>query len=307
MNSNPDRLGDTPGKRPDSRAVETTSGPALRAVFAKQEAAHKYSYGHLLVLAGGPGKGGAARLAARAALRVGAGLVTLAPPQSAMAENAAQLNAVMLCAMPDAYALRGLLQDKRLNALILGPGIGLQRARELVPAALSARRATVLDADALSTFAEAPDQLLSQLHGECVLTPHAGEFARLFPDLVPDLAQAGAAGPEAAENAARAASRRAGCTVLLKGAQTVIAAPSGEVTLNRATGADAAPWLATAGTGDVLSGLIGGLLARGTPPYQAACAGAWLHAEAARSFGPGLISEDLPDQIPKVFRALGLS
>lgn len=275
---------------------------ALRALLTKRADAHKYSYGHALVLSGGTGRGGAARLAARAALRVGAGLVTVLSPQSAMAENAAQLNAVMLKVLPDSYALRGLLQDKRLNALLLGPGLGLPRAREMVPAALWAKRATVLDADALSAFAEEPRQLLTALHGRVVLTPHMGEFARLFPDL----AEAAEAHLLTRLEATRQAADRAGCTVLLKGPETAIAAPSGDTALHLAVGAMAAPWLATAGSGDVLGGIIAGLLARGVAPFEAACAACWLHAAAARAFGPGLIAEDLPDLLPGVFRDLGL-
>ena len=135
----------------------------MRAALRKTVEAHKYGHGHALVLAGGVGHGGAARLAARAALRVGAGLVTLLPPQAAIPENAAQLTAVMLAALPDGYSLRGKLQDRRLNALLLGPGLGLPRAQEMVPAALWAKRATVLDADALSAFAADPGQLFAQL------------------------------------------------------------------------------------------------------------------------------------------------
>ena len=275
---------------------------ALRALLAKREDAHKYSYGHALVLSGGAGRTGAARLAARAALRVGAGLVTVLSPQSAMAENAAQLTSVMLQVLPDSYSLRGLMQDKRLNALLLGPGLGVPRARDMVPAALWAKRATVLDADALTAFAEEPRQLLSALHPGVVLTPHMGEFARLFPDLADPLR----AGTLPALAAAQQAAERAGCTVLLKGAETAIAAPEGAAAVHSATGAEAAPWLATAGSGDVLAGLIAGLLARGAAPFEAACAASWLHAAAARAFGPGLIAEDLPEQIPAVLRSIGL-
>lgn len=283
------------------RPIELTE--TLRAALMKPEAAHKYSHGHVLVLAGGAGHGGAARLAARAALRVGAGLVTLAAPQVAHAEHAAQLTAIMLRTLPDAYSLRGLLADQRLSALCLGPGLGLARAQEMVPAALWGRRPTVLDADALSSYAEDPQLLFNSLHPQTVMTPHPGEFARLFPDLADGLAEAPLEHRIAATAAAAA---RAGAIVLLKGAQTVIAAPGGETALHDATGPRAAPWLATAGAGDVLAGLIAGLMARGMAPFEAAGAGAWLHVEAARSFGPGLIAEDLPEELPKVFRALRL-
>ncbi|MBW0157294.1 NAD(P)H-hydrate dehydratase [Sedimentimonas flavescens] len=288
---------------PQDPAPDSVQLVARPAVFlGKSAQRHKYGHGHALVLSGGAGKGGAARLAARAALRVGTGLVTIAAPQPAIAEHAAQLNAIMLTALPDGYSLRGLLQDARLNALCLGPGLGQSRAQDLVPAALWGRRATVLDADALSAFAEDPPLLFGQLHDKVVLTPHMGEFRRLFPDLVERLHAPAYSKIEAA----RTAAARAGCVVLLKGPDTVIADPSGRAALHAATGANAAPWLATAGSGDVLAGIIAGLMARGFAPFEAAASGAWLHAAAARAFGPGLIAEDLPEMLPQVFRDLGL-
>lgn len=274
----------------------------LRDALMKHEGAHKYHYGHAIVLAGGYGRGGAARLGARAALRVGAGLVSLLCPQVSLVENASQMTGVMVGVLADSFSLRGMLQDDRVNALLLGPGLGLPRARDMVPAALSGHRATVLDADALTAFEEDPDLLFRQLHPACVLTPHAGEFARLFPDL--DLGAEDAATRAAS---VRSAAARAGCTVLLKGAQTMIASPAvggADFAVHSALGARAAPWLATAGAGDVLAGLIVGLLARGFSPQAAAELGVWLHVEAARSFGPGLIAEDLPDALPSVFRAI---
>ena len=280
---------------------------ALVARLAKAEAQHKYDHGHVVVLAGGPGRGGAGRLAARAALRVGAGLVTLGCPPEALAENAAQLTAVMLRPVADAAALRDALQDARLNALCLGPGLGLgEPTRDLVAAALAARRATVLDADALTAFASAPVALFAALHDRAVLTPHGGEFARLFPDLADGLRAEGADPLPARRRAVAAAAARAGATVLLKGAVTLIAGPAGGTAEVHLTGADAAPWLATAGAGDVLAGLIAGLLARGFAPLDAALCGAWLHGAAGRQVGPGLIAEDLPEAIPAVFWGLGL-
>jgi ADP-dependent NAD(P)H-hydrate dehydratase / NAD(P)H-hydrate epimerase len=269
---------------------------------------HKYDYGHALVLAGGPGRGGAARLAARGALRVGAGLVTLGCPPAAMAENAAQLNAIMVREVTDAGALQAVLADERLNALCLGPGLGRDdTARALVAAALAARRACVLDADGLAAFGVAPDRLFALLHDAVVLTPHGGEFARLFPDISEKLAAPAERGPAYSKvDAARAAAARAGCVVLLKGADTVIAAPDGRCRINAAVYERAAPWLATAGSGDVLAGFIAGLLARGFAPMQAAQTGAWLHVECARAFGPGLIAEDLPEALPGVLRDLGV-
>jgi ADP-dependent NAD(P)H-hydrate dehydratase / NAD(P)H-hydrate epimerase len=272
-------------------SVRLVGAPATGALD-KGPAAHKYGHGHALVLSGGVGRGGAARLAARAALRIGAGLVTLACPPAALIENAARLDAIMLRAVKDAAGLGEILMDPRITALCLGPGLGLGRARDLVPAALAARRATVLDADALTAFSEAPEALFAALHPACLLTPHAGEFARLFPDL--DLADP--------VRAMRAAADRAGCAVLLKGRTTLIAAPDGSVALHAAAYGRGAPWLATAGAGDVLAGFAAGLMARGWAPQTAAAMAAWLHVEAARAFGPGLIAEDLPEALPIILR-----
>lgn len=273
-----------------------------RALLAKSGAAHKYDHGHALILGGGVGRGGAARLAARAALRVGAGLVTLAVPSAALIENAARLDAVMLRRLDAPEALGALLQDRRFTALALGPALGLDaRARALTLAALGSGRAVALDADALSCFAQNPAALLDACAGRpAVLTPHDGEFARLFPDLAARLAarEAGFGRLEAA----RAAAARAQAVVLLKGRATVIAAPDGRARLHAACYARAAPWLATAGAGDVLTGLIAGLLARGAPPLDAAETACWLHVEAARAFGPGLIAEDLPEALPAALR-----
>jgi hydroxyethylthiazole kinase-like uncharacterized protein yjeF len=267
---------------------------------------HKFSHGHALILTGGSGKTGAARLSARAALRIGAGLVTLGVPPSAQQEVACQITALMLQRVADAEALTEVLKDSRLNALCLGPGMGLDRARDLVPAALAAKRATVLDADALSAFWDAPEELFSMLHENCVLTPHGGEFARLFPDIAEKLNAPAIKGPAYSKvDATREAAARAGCVVLFKGADTVIAAPNGRCSVNAAHYDRAAPWLATAGSGDVLAGFITGLLARGFAPMQAAESAAWLHVDCALEFGPGLIAEDLPEQIPAVFRKLG--
>jgi len=288
-------------------APEIRPGPAFVAALRKAETAHKYAHGHALILAGGPGEGGAARLSARGALRIGAGLVTVACPLAALQENAARLDTVMLRPLHDAAALARLLDDQRFNALCLGPGMGLDRARAMVPVACRSGRMVVLDADALSTFGSNPAQLFALCHDRCVLTPHGGEFARLFPDLAAAMRHPAddprVIGPL---EAVREAARRSGSVVLFKGAETVIAAPDGRIAVNRATGEAAAPWLATAGSGDVLSGFITGLLSRGFVPFDAACTAAWLHAEAARRFGPGLIAEDLPEALPNVFRALGV-
>ncbi len=299
----------------DARAVvETvTRDTVLSLPLGKGAAgpgAHKYGHGHALVLSGGAGRSGAARMAARGALRIGAGLVTLGVPGAAQLEVAMQVTAVMLRRVEDAESLRALLGDARLNALCLGPGLGLERARLLLPAALGpdvAPRPTLLDADALTAFEDAPDRLFERLHEACVLTPHGGEFSRLFPDMADRLSAVAATGPAFSRvDAAREAAARAGCVMVLKGADTVIAAPDGRCVLHAASYTRAAPWLATAGAGDVLAGMLTGLMARGVAPFDAARAAVWLHVEAARCFGSGLIAEDLPEALPGVLRDLGL-
>ncbi|MEZ5754384.1 MAG: NAD(P)H-hydrate dehydratase [Paracoccaceae bacterium] len=277
---------------------------------------HKFTHGHALILSGPSGHGGAARLAARGALRVGAGLVTVGCPGGALVENAARLDAVMLRVVEDGAALRAVLADARTRVVCLGPGLGTgEREAGLVRVALGeatgvvrAERTpyVVLDADAL-TILSRDMGLFGALHGACVLTPHGGEFARLFPDLAARLEAPAVAGPAYSKvDATREAAVRAGCVVLFKGADTVIAAPDGRCAVNAAVYERAAPWLATAGSGDVLAGFIAGLMARGFSAFDAACTGAWLHVECAREFGPGLIAEDLPEMLPAVFRRLGV-
>ena len=271
---------------------------------------HKYDHGHALILSGGPGKTGAARLAAQGALRIGAGVATIGVPPAAQMEVAGHITALMLRRVEDGEALAEVLEDKRINALCLGPGMGVERARKLVAVAVRSSapyRAVVLDADALTAFEGEPEALFEMLHENCVLTPHGGEFVRLFPDIAEKLNAVPTKGPAYSKvDATREAAKRAGCTVLYKGPDTVIAHPDGRCSINSAHYERAAPWLATAGSGDVLAGFITGLLARGFGPMQAAETGAWLHVECARSFGPGLIAEDLPEELPNVFRALGL-
>jgi NAD(P)H-hydrate epimerase len=250
---------------------------------------HKYARGHAVVVSGGPINTGAARLAATAALRIGAGLVTIASPKAALPVHAAHLTAVMLAEADTPRALGRLLEDRRKNAVCIGPAAGISeftRGRVLV--ALESGAAVVLDADALTAFAGDAETLFAATRGKrCVLTPHDGEFARLFADLAKQDA--------AKHEHARLAAERAGCVVLLKGADTVIAEPGVRVAIN----VNAPPSLATAGSGDVLAGMITGLLAQGMAPFDAACAGAWLHGEAARRHtGPGLVAEDLALLIP---------
>lgn len=280
-----------------------------KSFFHRIPQTHKYDYGHALILSGPAHFTGASRLAARGALRIGAGLVTIGAEAAALPEHAAQLTSIMLTELPDADALREKLQDKRINALCLGPGLGVdERGRGLVEAALGGVKPhpTVLDADAITILAQNPD-LFKMLHKNCVLTPHGGEFARLFPDIAEKLAAPATTGPAYSKvDATRAAAKRAGCVVLYKGADTVIADPQGRAAINSAHYDRSAPWLATAGSGDVLAGFITGLMARGFAPMQAAETAAWLHVECALKFGPGLIAEDIPEQLPAVFRDLGL-
>ena len=273
---------------------------------------HKFSHGHALILSGGPAQTGAARLAARGALRIGAGVVTLGVPPSAQMEVAGQVTAVMVRRIADAVVLGEVLKDERINALCLGPALGLG-AREAALVACALEKGTqgrapsvVLDADALTLLA-ADTSLFANLHENCVLTPHAGEFARLFPDIAEKLNAPATSGPAYSKvDATRDAALRAGCTVLFKGSDTVIAGPDGRCSINSSAYERAAPWLATAGAGDVLAGFITGLLARGFGPHMAAEAGAYLHTECALEFGAGLIAEDLPEQLPAVFRRLGV-
>lgn len=256
---------------------------------------HKYSRGHAVVVSGGPSSTGAARLAARGALRAGAGLVTVASPPNAVAINAAQLTAIMLKPFAGADSLTRLLEDKRMNACLIGPGCGIgPSTRENVLAALLSGASMVLDADALTSFMEIPRDLFVAIKGyfagPTVLTPHEGEFRRIFPNNV--------AGGRLAR--ARAAAVESGAVVVLKGPDTVVAAPDGRATVNT----NAGPELATAGSGDVLGGVILGLLAQGVPAFEAASMGVWLHGEAGRCYGIGLVSEDLPEMLPSVYRDL---
>ncbi len=269
--------------------------PRLWSLPPLEVEGHKYRRGHAVVVSGPGTRTGAARLAARGALRVGAGLVTLASPTDALAVNAAHLTAIMLLPMEGAEGLGTILADRRRNAIVLGPGLGIGPATvDLVGAALAARAATVLDADALTSFADAPEKLFAMMRqrGKAVVcTPHEGEFARLLPSL---------ADRDSKVDRAREAAHDSGAVFVLKGPDTVVAAPDG-----RAAIADnAPPTLATAGSGDVLAGMVGGLLAQGMPAFEAAAAAVWLHGAAARTVGRGLIAEDLPEALPRVFAEL---
>jgi hydroxyethylthiazole kinase-like uncharacterized protein yjeF len=260
---------------------------------------HKYDRGHAVVISGPSWSTGAARLAARGALRAGAGLVTIASPREALAVNAANNLAIMVRPVDGTAELARFLADPRLNALAIGPGLGVSAVTcDLVLAALSGERAVVLDADAITSFAKSPQRLAAALKARSekatILTPHEGEFSRYFHILDVDTK----AGSKLER--ARHAAALVGAVVLLKGPDTVVAAPDGRASI----AANAPAFLATAGAGDVLTGITAGLLAQGMPAFEAGCAAVWLHGEAACAFGLGLIAEDLPEQLPSVYRAL---
>jgi ADP-dependent NAD(P)H-hydrate dehydratase / NAD(P)H-hydrate epimerase len=264
-----------------------------------QIASHKYARGHVLAVSGDVAATGAVRMAARAALRAGAGLVTLASPRDALIVNAAALTAVMVRPVDTVIEFGEQLSDKRFNTVVIGPGAGVgQRTVDFVHTALAAQRHVVLDADALTSFASAPDRLFGSIKAvsepQVVLTPHEGEFPRLFSDMSNKYP-----GRSKLERV-RAAAERCGAVVLLKGADTTVAAPDGRAMI----ASNAPPWLATAGAGDVLSGIIAGLLAQGVPAFEAAGIGVWMHGEAAREAGPGLIAEDLSETLPAVTRRI---
>lgn len=255
---------------------------------------HKYSRGHAVVFSGPSSATGAARLAAGAALRAGAGLVTVASPPSAVLVNAAHLTAVMLRSVSGPDGTAELLSDVRLNSVLIGPGFGVgQRCRQTVEAILSADCAVVLDADALTSFSEDPATLFGMIErrgARVVLTPHAGEFARLFPDLA----------HQDRLSAARQAAERSHAVLVYKGADTIIAAPDGRAAINT----NATSWLATAGSGDVLAGIVAALQAQKMHAFEAAAMGVWLHSEAGKVAGPGLIAEDLAPALKPVIARL---
>ncbi|NDA47496.1 MAG: NAD(P)H-hydrate dehydratase [Alphaproteobacteria bacterium] len=293
-----EQIGIAPQVMSEIRIDHFANEPSLWASVFPQPAptGHKYHRGHVLVLSGNMISTGAARLAARGALRCGAGLVTLASPSDALAVNAAHLSAIMLRSCDGPRDLKELLQDQRKNAFVIGPGLGTGHlTRVLVETALRDRttsRALVLDADALTCFADTAEELATWIKayaGPVVLTPHEGEFARLFPD-------SEGSRLERARNAAK----RMGAVILLKGADTIVANPDGRASI----AANAPAFLATAGAGDVLCGFIAALLAQAMPAFEAASAAVWLHSECASAFGPGLIAEDLPEILPEILHDL---
>jgi hydroxyethylthiazole kinase-like uncharacterized protein yjeF len=266
-----------------------TTAIAAPRISPTTATAHKFTRGHVLVAGGGPESTGAARLAARAALRAGAGYVTLLSPKAAVATNAAHLTGIVLRDAGTPAAIAQALGDRNAHALVIGPALGREDGREKVLAALSTGKPVVLDADVFSLFAADSSALFAATGGPAVLTPHDGEFLRLFGQL-----------PGSKIDRARIAAQQAGAVVVLKGADTVVAAPDGRVAVN----GHARPTLATAGSGDVLSGIVAAMLARGLPAFDAACAAVWLHGDAGLRGGEGLIAEDLPELLPQVLRAL---
>ena len=252
------------------------------------ESGNKYSRGHALISGGYP-MTGAARMAARAAARAGAGLTTIAVPEMALPIYAAALTSIMVKPIVAPEDFDRLLTDRRFSAFLIGPGAGVgEQTRARALAMLGTGRPTLLDADAITVFQEDGPALFRAIVGSCVLTPHDGEFRRLFDPSDDKLTRT------------RAAARRSGAVIVLKGSDTVIAAPDGRAIIN----ANAPPTLATAGSGDVLSGIVLGLLTQGMEPFLAAAAAVWLHGAAAVAFGPGLIAEDLPEQLPGILRHL---
>lgn len=250
---------------------------------------NKYDRGHVLVRGGDWTMTGATKLAATAALRIGAGLVSVACTRRSLPIYAASFTAVMTKLAPSPVMVTRLLEDPRITATLIGPGAGMGRhTRICVQAILAARKPAVLDADALTVFAAAPAQLFKAIVAPCILTPHEGEFARLF-----------GAVTHRTQDALRAA-QASRAVVVLKGQHTVIAAPDGRVSVNE----ESTPFLATAGTGDVLAGMCVGLLAQGMPAFEAACAAVWLHAQTARRLGAGLVAEDITPALPAVLQEL---
>jgi hydroxyethylthiazole kinase-like uncharacterized protein yjeF len=250
---------------------------------------HKHARGRLGVVSGKATQTGAARLAARAGLRIGAGVVRILCPPDAAAVIAPSIEAIMLTPFASDEALAATAQG--MDAVVVGPAAGVNDATSAnVRALAETGAALIVDADGLTVFEAWPEELFGLLDRDDVLTPHEGEFKRLFPGLL----------DKGRETAALEAARRAGAVVVLKGPETVIAAPDGRLGLNN----NGVPWLATAGSGDVLAGMIGGLIAQRMDSFDAARAAVWMHAEAARAFGPGLIAEDLPEGLPAVLTGL---
>ncbi|WP_214472534.1 NAD(P)H-hydrate dehydratase [Mesorhizobium sp. dw_380] len=300
-------IGDDIIARLQLQTFENTPAHWLRDFPVPAVDAHKYKRGHAGVFSGGPSATGAARLSALAAARSGAGAVTVLSPGNAMQVNAAHLTSIMLRKTDDVSDIEEFVAERRPSVFVLGPGFGVgEKTRTFGLTLLASGQSQdaaapvdglVFDADAITSFRQAPDVLFEAARRQnapaLVMTPHEGEFARLFPDIAGDNASSKL-------DKARAAAARANVIIVYKGADTVIAAPDGRAAIN----SNGAPWLATAGSGDVLAGILAGLLAQGMPAFEAACAAVWIHAEAGSRFGPGLIAEDLPLAMVPVLREL---
>lgn len=264
--------------------------------FPKAEE-NKYDRGHVVIAGGGITSAGATKLAARAALRAGAGLVSVACDAQALPIYAASFQAVMTKPVDTGADFSALIADKRVSAALIGPGFGMsEKTRDYVHRILTLKKPAVLDADALSVFSENPAELFAAINypsnEKCIITPHEGEFARLFPPSI--------CGNADREKRARLAAKLSGAVVILKGNKTIIAAPDGKAAINE----NATPYLATAGSGDALAGICVSLLAQSIPAFEAACAGVWLHAEAGARFGAGLIAEDIEKLLPGIISGL---
>lgn len=267
----------------------TNNAPSLwQAHFPtpKQEG-NKYDRGHSVIMGGGIASTGAAKLAAHAALRSGAGLVSVACDMQSLPIYGASFQAVMTKLTANAEEFSTLINNERVTSVLVGCGCGVsEKTKAFALSALSLKKPTLLDADALTVFKKNPKELFSAINSPCILTPHEGEFSRIFSDLSDD-----------SDRVAKTqkAAKLSGAMVILKGFNTIIAAPDGRVAVNN----NSTPYLATAGSGDVLAGICAGLLAQSMPAFEAACASVWLHSEAARNFGAGLISEDIAELLPK--------
>lgn len=252
---------------------------------------HKFERGHIIIL-GGLQMTGAARLASEAAMRMGAGLCTIVAPVTSACVYQASAAHILFESLEDHNSFTTHFEDQRRTAAIIGPGAGLESPdslRNLVLESLSLKKPVILDADALTVFSDHAPDLFSALHSDCILTPHEGEFTRLFPGLENTKA-----------HRAIEAAKQSGAIIVLKGAETVIAAPDGKYVMNN----HSSPYLATAGSGDVLAGMIGGLVAQKMQPLYAACAACWMHGDIAIKYGPGLVAPDIIQQIPNVFKAM---
>lgn len=263
------------------------------SALSKSGAGHKYRYGHAAVVSGQSGRGGAARLAARGALRIGAGVVSVLCEEKMIVEHASQLNAIMVRPYGTETSFQECLERIDPKAICIGPNLGLEdSSRTLLAEALTLGRPMCIDADAITLLANSANALPPLSNPHCVMTPHEGELRRYIPDVF--------AQTSCRVTLAKSAAKKAGCVVLFKGQDTVVASPNQAPVIVSSKPFEHASWLATAGSGDVLAGFVTGLLARGFDGVEAACIGAELHLRCANAFGPGLIAEDIPEMLPKV-------